>query len=299
MTDTRPPPIPPATPEPPDTGSDGALAFRQVLRIIFGYPQLLMVLLQANWRRALVRVAAVSFICGLLVGISQIQEVAHGIMEWAHWLRGNVDTMRVQDDRVEWERSEDLPATDHFRGWRVDFRRGEEAEFHPGQNMGTYPRGIWVSPTKVLLWYRTDKSTPLQTRVLFDEGKTWASVPVENFSVAGDEFIAKARQMLRYYVPVFLVAQGLNVLLQMLLYVSIFAVIPCLLKSPLAAGGFKSIFTFYLYASLPALAVATAYSAAGIEALDFNTIFVGAFIMYLVFAMWRLGRALRTPQSGA
>lgn len=284
--------------QPRSHGNDD-FSLKEVLQIVFTRPQMLLFLLQGSLRRALLRLILISFACGVIAAISDIPSLIDETMTWSKWLQQNVQHIEISDTGLSWQHPVNLPATLYFRGWRVDFRPADAEKFDTDAPPGTYPRGIWISPEKAFLWWRGTTDTEARTQAIFRNGKVLGNIDPgtlteeSSLTLDGAEFEAFAKRMLWYFVPGYLLAHGAGVTIQLLFYVGIFAIIPYLLKSPLAAGGLNSIFTFYLYTSLPALVVATVYNAVGIQVLDFSTIFIIVFIGYLVLVMWRLGNAAK------
>ncbi|MFO7821928.1 MAG: DUF1189 family protein [Lentisphaeria bacterium] len=294
--------IPEDTSKKHSSSASGSVSFslRQILQILFFYPHKLLLLLQANWRRALVRMVLISFVCGVLSGLSQVVGLADGVFAWGDWLEENVDALEISDGKLIWQKPANLPATDYFRGWRLDFKANAEKGFDPADPPGTATRGVWVSPEKSFIWWRIQKHQEARVKMLFAEGKLFGNLEPSalgmspSVPLSGTELKNTARQMLWFFVPMYLLFQGVWVVFQVLLYVAIFSFIPLVMKSPLVAGGFRSVFTFYLYTGLPAVLVATVYTLAGIRSPDFGTIFLTAFVAYLILAMWRVGKAMRT-----
>ena len=283
----------------PRSHGNAGFSLKEVLQIVFTRPQMLLLLLQGNVRRALLRLIIISFACGFIAAISDIPSMINETMAWSEWLQQKVRYIEISDNGLHWQHPDNLPATLYFRGWRVDFRPDDAEQFDEDAPPGTYPRGIWISAEKAFLWWRGTQDTEAQTQTIFKNGKVLGNIDPGTLTgevpltLGGAEFEAFAKRMLWYFVPGYLLAHGAGITIQLLLYVGIFSVIPYLLKSPLAAGGLRSIFTFYLYTSLPALVVATVYNAVGIRILDFSTIFIVVFIGYLVLVMWRLGNAAK------
>jgi hypothetical protein len=82
-------------------------------------------------------------------------------------------------------------------------------------------------------------------------------------------------------VPLLCLWYVLSLLLPVLAYSVFFSFIAAMFRGPSGAGGFRSVYAFHLYASVPPLIVAAVYANIGLPFLDFGRVFVIAFIGYL------------------
>jgi hypothetical protein len=281
-------------------GKGGAFFnLRDVAGVVFFQPQLLLLLAHDRWTRAFRIVALLSFFCGVILGALQVPALISSARAWGEWFGREMGEVRLEQGQLQWQRPVELPHTSRHGNWRVDFR-GADAEFAPQTRLGPERKGIWISPDAVYTWWRLPGSESTHSTVWLNEQRLFGLLDVnrvwpEGLHLREDEFAPAARQTVLRAVPVYVLGEGVRVLLQVAFYTLIFAVIPYLLKSPLAAGGFRSVLTFYLYASIAPIIVATVYAALGLPFMDFNSFFVTAFILYLLFTVWRMGRFFR-PQ---
>lgn len=241
-----------------------------------------------------------AFLGGAMLGLSRLPGVLAASQRWAEWFGSLAGEVWLRDGAIGWEHPEETPYTARHGAWRVDFH-DDDAEFQR-RNLGPEAKGVWISPTRIYAWFRSGSGDDINARVLFADARVLNVVAAdalwpEGWHLDGDELVRRTRHTVLRLAPALVAADALRVFVQVLFYTFIFAVIPYLLKSPLAAGGFRSVFAFYLYASIPPLAVACVYASLNLPYLDFNTFFVVAFIVYLVAVVWRMGRSLNTARN--
>ena len=80
-------------------------------------------------------------------------------------------------------------------------------------------------------------------------------------------------------------------------YLAMFSIIPVMMRSSWAARGFWGVFSFYCFVAVPAVLAAAVYSAAGLPGLDFGTVFVFTFFVYILMMMWLAQRASGPTES--
>ena len=281
-----------AMPSPPKK-----MPLRYLFVTLFLQPQILMVLAHDRLRRALRIMVLTGVVCGLLLGLVRIAPVRGRIVEWADWFQKTTRTIELTDtSRLEWALPAEVPATRYNGRTRVDFMpdSAEIEAFEPGIEDD---QGVWISPTEVYWWMRPESGGEAIAQPLFVNGKLFDRVSVDGiwpdgFRLEGDEYSAKVRKWTTLtMLPGVVLSELLRVLGVSLFYTLIFAVVPYVLRSPLAARGFGGVYAFYLYAGIPPLILATVYSAVAPQWMAFDSFFVTAFILYLLFTMWKVRRA--------
>ncbi|MFW6414118.1 MAG: DUF1189 family protein [Verrucomicrobiota bacterium] len=277
-------------------------SYRGILSLVFFQPHLLPVLKASSCKKALLRVLLTGFLCGVLLALLQVVRLNEDVKAWGAWVAKEFDTVWYDDGRLYWQTDSELPYRTYYRGWRVYF--AEEGSSFPSSpdKLGPGNKGIWISPDSVYTWWQlANDSTDIRHAVLYEDGKMFgminvpAVIPADR-RLSGNDLENAIIGIFRQSIPIFCFFRGLAVDFQLLFYVFVFSVIPYLLRSPLAAEGFESILTFYLYAAIPALFIATVYSAFNVPFLDFQTIFAAAFVGYLLFALWSISKAIRSKE---
>ena len=272
--------------------------YKGILAVVFMQPALVPVLTQCSWKKALKRVLLTAFACGLLLGIFQSLRMKDDVTGWSQWLGSQIEEVWVDNGQLQWQTAEELPYSAYYKDWRVDFAK-PDTSIPPAETLGPGQKGVWASTSKVVVWWRLagDRS---QTRTMllynkdgvlsmFDPSRM---IPAEK-RLHGRQIQQVAEKQYSTFVPFFCVLKGIATVMQMMFYVLIFASIPYLLRSPIAAGGFGSILAFYLYVAVPALFIATVYRLLNVPFLDFATIFAGAFVGYLLLVMWYISRKMK------
>ncbi len=273
------------------------MPLRTVFHILFLQPHMVFMLAQDRWTRALRVVLLVAFICGLGMAMMRVPSMLSEAGEWGKWLAREVEEAWIEDGQLRWARPEELPHTSYRGAWRIEFHP-PTTEFSSEQRLGPETKGIWVSPTAVYSWWRLPGQDQPEVMPLFQNDNVLNVLPIAKLWPAGvhlksAELKQGIRTLVWQAVPFFLIGNGLIVIFQGLFYTLIFAFIPYVFRSPLAAGGFRPVFTFYLYASIPPIVIASVYAGLGLKFATFNTFFVAAFILYLMIVMWKIGRAMR------
>lgn len=276
--------------------------FRDILTIVFSQPRFLPVLTLCSWKKALLRVLIIGFCCGVLLGGLQAIRISGDVKSWSSWIAEELDAVWYEKGRLHWQPKAETPYQAYNRGWYVHFAE-EGDSFSASDVSSAGNRGLWISSDAVYTWWRTPGGSAADNRsaVLYEDGKLFGmmSIPAliePETTLRGNQLEQAVSRIFRQIIPVFLFFRGVAVDMQVLFYVLIFSVIPYFLRSPLAAGGFGSIFAFYLYLSLPALFVAVVYSAFKVPFLDFQTIFAVAFVVYLLVVLGAISKATRQKE---
>jgi hypothetical protein len=283
----------------PSSPSLKKMPLRYLFVTLFLQPQILMVLAHDRLRRALRIMVLTGVVCGLLLGLARIAPVRGRIVEWANWFQKTTGTLVLTDSsRLEWAFPDEVPATRYNGRTRVDFMP-DSAEIEAFEPRLEDDQGVWISPTEVYWWMRPEAGGDAIAQPLLVNGKLFDRVSVDGiwpdgFRLEGDEYSAKVRKWtMLTMLPGVVLSELLRVLGVSLFYTLVFAVVPYVLRSPLAARGFAGVYAFYLYAGIPPLILATVYSAVAPQWMAFDSFFVTAFILYLLFTMWKVRRAFQ------
>ena len=275
------------------------LSLRRLFPLLFLQPAVLFFLPRKRWPRAITVLGCMAFIGGILVGTIRMPARLSEVKDWAEFFRHQTAELRLENDRLYWQYPKDLPHTTHFDEWQITFAE-KGASFEPKQIVANRDKGIWISHDAVYQWWMPGgRQTPVHNtffkdgRVLnqMDAGKVWP----DGFRLRGNEIVREATGMFYKFMPLLILGNGLNVLVQTLFYTVIFAVIPFIMRSPLSAGGFGNLLSLYLYAGIPPLIFALAYTALNLPFLDFGLLYVGGFIVYLMLMI----RQARTKSERA
>lgn len=280
------------------------LPLRHLILGLFIQPQMLMIICNGRLRRALKAVFVMIFICGLVLGLAQTRGLQARARAWAEWFEQTTERFELTEDgRLQWRLPQELPATFYKGRTRVDFAN-ETADIKKFQPKLEDDRGIWISPNSMFWWERIDEQGEPVAQAIYHEQKLMGRFSVESiwpegFVLEDDGFEKRvSKWMLTGLLPGLVIAEILKTAGMILFYTFIFAVIPYLLRSPMAMQGFKAIYGFYLYASIPPLIVATIYSLAITKWVAFDSFFLFAFIFYLFFAMWKIRRSFQVGTRG-
>jgi len=122
---------------------------------------------------------------------------------------------------------------------------------------------------------------------VYDLHELWPS----GLRLEGKGFEKQARALAIQAIPLILIHSGLSVTGLVLLYAAVFSLVPVLFPRGSGRTDFLSAWTFHLYASIPPLIVGAIYAGLGLPSLDFTTVFVCAFMVYLLFILVRIRRA--------
>ncbi|OPZ09773.1 MAG: hypothetical protein BWZ08_00163 [candidate division BRC1 bacterium ADurb.BinA292] len=291
-TTTRQPPagdsLPPDLPRP---------RVRELLAAAFLRPHMLLLMPADRVRRALLVHVAAALLCGMAAAAVRIPSLLERSAGWARWMAGRIERVQLRDGRLAWESSQPLPWDGVHAGWRVDLVDAAQAPFDPRRRLGPEKRGVWIGPADVVLWWRLGERKAVVTRPLLENGLVFGFVKPEwlwpdGLDVRGErQMVAGVQAKVVSGLPVYLLSKSIETLVVAEFYTFLFAFIPFVMRSPLAGGGFRRVYSFYLYASVPPLLVATVYSSLGLPVLDFGTCFAGGLILYLLVTVWRLGRS--------
>jgi hypothetical protein len=280
-------------------GEGGAPAERltvsQIFIGLFFFPHVVLLLLQEQrCRRALGLVLCSCLVCGMLLGVARIPKFLGLSTDWARWLSSEVSVLWVEDGALRWERPADSPRTTRYRNWRIDFAE-KDTPFEPEELAVGTSRGIWIAPHNVHAWWRRTQDRVVTASLvrdmkvggLYELDELWP----DDYRLQGQAFEEQARTFVIQAIPFILLHAGLSVTGPVLLYAAVFSLVPVLFPRRGGRGRFTSALTFHLYASIPPLIVGAIYASLGLPSLDFTTVFVCAFMAYLLFVMIRMRRA--------
>ena len=293
----NPPPLPPTPNGVPRFASVGLLSLRETMLALFLFPHI--VLLSARQRplvgRALLLVGLVIAACCLVLGFGRSASAMDQVAETAAWLgRQMGELRRTADGSLAWNRGDDVPTTLRHEGLRVDFVPAGTAFALKDLTEEDFT-GLWISPREVRFWTLAagQMSWPAFDANSQRETLNWNQRFPPGSVLKGDEFAAMARQWLRWPVPVLMtLAYTMVVLSIYLVFLTMFTVLPILLRRARAPGEGRVALCVNLYCSVVPVIVATAYHLAAPRTLDFSTLFVLAFLGYLIWAYSRVRRFL-------
>ncbi len=280
------PTLPPQLQSPPPI-----MSLRTILRWLFLEPaRAPMLQAESPWRGIRVFVATV-LLCGIGIGLIQGPELCSSLHGWGGWLHRTTGRMWVKGGKLGWETPAAMPYTTRHEGWRVDFMPAG-SKFPGNAAEGPEVQGIWLSPDQATLWFRADEKGTLNTVPVFQDGLLWNA---RELAVADQEIdlegIAASAKFRGFVTATVLVLQSLWMAFISLMYLTLFAVVPVLLRSPWARRGFLPLFGFYCFMAVPPVLVAAVYSALGLPGLDFSMLFTCGFLAYVMLMVWMVRRA--------
>lgn len=273
---------------------------RQTLYGLFFQPQVLLLLQQNHWGRAMRLVLFFSVIGGSLVGVARFPGVAKTTKDWGLWLGKTTQRIAYQDGQLSWAYPETLPYDTRHNGWKVSFR--DQAFEWPGDaKKGPEKRGVVIAPTRVLAWQENERGVSVFP--LFKEGQFINTISAERiwpqgFAFEEQEFPRLIKRLILAQCAILVVQNAVSLTVTVLFYTFLFALIPSLLRRSLIhnQGGFRRFFSFYLYAAVPATVVATIYGCLRLPVLQTSEVFVLSMVAYLLL-VFRAMKSLFTPQT--
>lgn len=287
-------------------GTVTATPLRTILVSLFLEPTILFSLQYESWWRALRILVMMALCSGLVVGALRAPSLFSAVMDWSSWLGRELGGIRLEQERLVWDKPQELPYVTRHRGWRLDFVTAN-TPLPPSRQLGPERLGAWITPERVLGWQKTLDGDKLVTTVLVDKGKLGGGVQLDpffklfwpaGFVLRDAEFSEAARPLLsRFLVPAFVIMHGFNAVAYALLYTVLFSIIPVLLRSPSASGGWRQTFCFYAFASIPPLLAATVYASLNLPFLDYVTAFILCMFAYLILVARAYRRLTDKPDG--
>lgn len=276
------------------------ISLRDLAVGVFLFPGQVLVATRAfgNWRRPVLLWLAVGVVCGLLTGAVAYPRIYRDAVEWAEWFGTVVGEFRIEAAGFGWSRPEQTPFTTRCKRWRVDFATDTDA-FAPQAAEGRERHGVWITPTRVRLWWlapaglfsSSTAGVVVKTAELSDSVRALAGM-AEGTSFAGVRFGEYARHILLLAMPVYLVVTCLSVMAPVVLYIWLFTLMALVLRRGEVTGGFSAVFAVNVLCAVPAMCVAGVYATLGLPALDFHTVFILAFFLYITLAFSSVRRLL-------
>lgn len=275
----------------------GDLSLRHTFLALFLFPH--VVLLNARHRPLLGRAALLAGLvlvaCSLVLGLGRSAQTLRQVEEAAAWLGRQMGELRRNEDgTLGWNRPEDAPATLDFQGFRVDFAApGSQPDLK--KLAADSPGGLWITPAEVRFWpfLAGRMSLPVFLADSPLEAYNWKQRFPVGTVVAGERFAPLARQWLRWSVPVFMAFFYLFAIGNIyVVFLAMFTILPLILRQERTWAEARTALCVNLHCSVAPLIVATAYHLAAPRALDFSTLFVFAFLGYLIWAFSRVRRFL-------
>jgi hypothetical protein len=209
-----------------------------------------------------------------------------------------VGQFQVTATGFAWSRPEQLPFTTRCKRWRVDFT-DDAAAMDPQDGQGRERRGVWITPCRVSLWW-------LVPAGLFSRSESGLVVKRQDITAslralaqgtgqtrfAGEQFGAYTRQALTLGAPVYLFVNCLWLMLLVALYIWLFTLMAVVLRRGEVTGGFAAVFAVNVLCAVPSMCVAGVYAALRLPALDFHTVFILAFFLYITMAFSSVRRMI-------
>jgi hypothetical protein len=267
---------------------------------VFLFPGQVLVATRAfgNWRRPVLLLLLAGIACGLLTGVVAYPRIYRDSVAWAEWFGTVVGEFRVEASGFHWARPEQVPFTTRCKRWRVDFAADSQA-LEPQTAEGHERRGVWITPSRICLWWlapaglfsKSGSGVVVRTAELSDSVRALAGM-VGRERFAERDFGVVARQIMRLAVPLYLAATCLSVMVPVVLYISLFTLMAVVLRRGEVTGGFAAVFAVNVLCAVPAVCVAGVYAMLGLAVLDFNTVFILAFFLYITMAFASVRRML-------
>jgi hypothetical protein len=245
-------------------------------------------------RQAAFLVTLVWIASSLFMGLTLAPRVIDELGDVSRWLGQQMGELRRTDKGMAWKRPADAPKTVRFHGFRVDFAaKGDK--FDMEKLAENDDRGLWIAPDRIMFWTTLlgNFAKPIFDAHSQSEALNWSKRFPPGSVLPGDRFESTVRAEARWRTPLFLVlGQGFFMLVAYLLFLSMFTVIPVILRGSEAVGGVRVSLCVNLYCSVIPFILATVYSRVAPNTLHFMTVFVFAFFGYLIWAFSRVRRFL-------
>jgi hypothetical protein len=282
-----------------------ALSFRETIVALFLFPH--VVLLNTRQRpqlgQAILLVGLVLVGCGIALGLGNTPQALLQVEEAASWLGNQMGELRrTEDGSLAWNRAEDAPTTLDYQGLRIDFAP-KDSEFDLKKVSGDNPGGLWIGPREIRFWpvLGGTSSWPVFLADSRWKALNWNDHFPAGSVIQGERFAPLALAWLRWGTPFFLIFLYVFAITNIyLILLAIFTILPLVLRRPRLPGEAQVAFCVNLYCSVIPLVVATAYHLAAPKTLDFSTLFVFAFLGYLIWAFSRVRGFLAgdAPRAG-
>lgn len=259
-----------------------------ILWHLFFDPASLYSLFGERRRRGIAVMLAAACLAGVMLGVVRFSAFWPAAQDWAGWFGREVGTVKISaEGDFGWERPAQLPYRATHAGWRVDFRPAD-APFAVSRGDGPEVHGLWITPREVILWNLVAEKDVRATAVVH-ERRLFGTIALTRLFPGGRDIPgSQIPEWLHTQYPVMLVSfvavQTVYTILYVAFYLALFSLIPLLLRSVIGRNGFLRVFSLYGFASVPPLLVAGIYAALGLPGLEFEMLFVIAFILYLFWA---------------
>lgn len=276
------------------------ISLRDLAVGVFLFPGQVLVATRAvgNWRRPLLLLLLVGLACGLFTGLAAWPRLYRQSLDWATWFGNTVGEFRLEGDGFAWTHPETLPHTTRCQRWRVDFAPAAAA-FAPDRGDGRERRGVWISAAQIRLWWlvpaglfsRSESGQVIKSTDISESVKALLRATGREV-VVGSELGDITRRALRLGMPFYLLGNYVAVMLPVMLYIWLFTLMAVFLRRGEVTGGFASVFAANVLCAVPAMCVAGVYASLRLPALDFHTVFILAFFLYITMAFASVRRML-------
>ncbi len=285
----------------PGRGRMIIISLDRIIRALFVQPQALLPLALESWPRSCKTALAAIIVCAALLTVSRGVTAFNAAQDWGGWLESRIEHLIIHEDKLEWRQPKELPATFWKDSYRIDFA-ARNSEFKDSNRIREGSRGIWISPHEIYWWSRRGNNEII-ARALWREGRLLDQIETshlfgEEKVLAAGEFVPQIKRWLWQIVMPFLFLSAIiHLALLFFFYTLIFTLVPFVMRGQLKNYGFPGVHSFYLYAGIPPLLVATVYKMFPLPWLDFNSLFLIGFLIYLGFLAWQGVREYQPADS--
>jgi len=297
----KPPPLPPSANGKFLVFGMKPLSLGETLLALFLFPHIVLLADRQHpiVRRAALLAALVILACCGALGIGRSPVALNQAMEPVEWLGYQMGELRRTDDgSLAWDRKPDAPPILRHDGYRIDFLPAD-VTFSFDAFVKTLDEedgaGLWISPREIRFWTVSTgrMSWPIFSAASDQEALNWKERFPPGSVLPGNQFSTAARKWLRPKMPV-VVGIGYLVLVGSiyLAFLAMFTILPILLRRSRDPQEGKVTLCVNLHCSVVPMIVTTVYHLAAPRLLDFATLFVLAFLGYLIWAYSRVRRFL-------
>lgn len=280
------------------------MSMRDLVVGVFLFPGQVLIAARAHgrWQRPLLLLVLAILCGGLFLGGATYPRLLRDTVAWADWFGGVVKEFRIDANGFAWSYPTDLPFTTRCKRWRVDFAP-TNAAFAPEKGKGRERRGVWITSRRIVLWWlvpggwlsSSDAKLVVKTAELSDSIKELARF-ADKQRFEGQRFGAYARRILLLGAPFYLAGTCISVAVPVLVYILLFTTMAMVLRRREMVGGFGSVLAVNLLCAVPSVCVASVYAGLRLPALDFSTVFVLSFFLYILLAFTSVKRMVgETP----
>ncbi len=273
-------------------------------------------LLKSSWRRAIAYFLLLAFLCSVLAVLMQSFPVKLTIVKYCTALYGQFGVAKFSEKGLLPSKNLDKPSFVRLEENRIDFiPDGKDISvFNPDDGIAN--RGILWLPTSVVLWIKTNSEfytfplffsfakIPERGRITKNPGQGIQSYAEKN-SFQPSRYLSEPpldfSRIHTSILVVMLVLVFVNIFITMLFFIPMSAVFFSSVFFLTGKGdlpdeiSFSSLFTIALYASFPGMIIATFYYGLNLPFLDFQTVCLVCFLVYLMVVLSRI-KSMNKPE---